>query len=152
MKCSLGISDFLEEISSLSHSIVFLHFFVLITEEGFLISLCYSLELCTRVVGFSQDNRFGSLCSTADPVYPSCMYQFAWTNPRLSILPCTIPLPLDNHRPVLCMWQVFLSDQFRCFSLSGQMPFFLLKKVDEEEAVVIQFWKVSSYRLSGIRN
>ena len=38
MKCSLGISNFLEEISSLSHSIVFLYFFVLVTEEGFLIS------------------------------------------------------------------------------------------------------------------
>ena len=33
MKCSLGISYFLEEISSLSHSVVFLYFFVLITEE-----------------------------------------------------------------------------------------------------------------------
>ena len=32
MKCSLGISNFLEEISSLSHSIVFLYFFELITE------------------------------------------------------------------------------------------------------------------------
>ena len=36
MKCSLGISDFLEEIPSLSHSVVFLYFFALITEEGFL--------------------------------------------------------------------------------------------------------------------
>ena len=34
MKCSLGISNFLEEISSLSYSIVFLCFFALITEEG----------------------------------------------------------------------------------------------------------------------
>ena len=80
------------------------------------------------------------------------MYQFASTNPRLPVLPCTIPLPLDKHRSVLCIWQVFLSVQFRCFSLSGQMPFFLLKKVSEEEAVVIQFWKVSSSWLSGIRN
>ena len=39
MKCSLGISNFLEEISSLSYSIVFLYFFALIAEEGFLISL-----------------------------------------------------------------------------------------------------------------
>ena len=31
MKCSLDISDFLEETSSLSHSIVFLYFFALIT-------------------------------------------------------------------------------------------------------------------------
>ena len=44
MKCSLGISNFLEEISSLSHSVVFLYFFALITEEDFLISSCYSLE------------------------------------------------------------------------------------------------------------
>ena len=35
---TLGISNFLEEISSLSHSIGFLYFFALITEEGFLIS------------------------------------------------------------------------------------------------------------------
>ena len=33
MKCSLGISNFLEEISSLSHSVVFLYFFALIAEE-----------------------------------------------------------------------------------------------------------------------
>ena len=39
LKCSLGISNFLEDISSLSHSIVFLYFFVLITEEGCLMSL-----------------------------------------------------------------------------------------------------------------
>ena len=36
MKCSLGISNFLEEVSSLSHSVVFLYFFALIAEEGFL--------------------------------------------------------------------------------------------------------------------
>ena len=37
------------EISSLSHSIVFLYFFALITEEGFLISPCYSLKLCIQM-------------------------------------------------------------------------------------------------------
>ena len=41
MKCSLGFSNFLEEISSLSQSVVFLYFFISITEEGFLISPCY---------------------------------------------------------------------------------------------------------------
>ena len=40
MKCSLGISNFLEEISSLSHSVVFLDLFALIAEEGFLTSTC----------------------------------------------------------------------------------------------------------------
>ena len=49
MKCSLGISNFLEEISSLSHSVVFLYFFALIAEQGFLVSPCYSLELCPVV-------------------------------------------------------------------------------------------------------
>ena len=44
MKCSLGISDFLEAISSLCHSLVFLYFFALIAEEGFLISPRYSLS------------------------------------------------------------------------------------------------------------
>ena len=34
MKCSLGISNVLEEISSLSHSVVFLYFFALIAEEN----------------------------------------------------------------------------------------------------------------------
>ena len=44
MKYSLGISNFLEEISSLSRSVVFLYFFALIAEEGFLIALGYSLR------------------------------------------------------------------------------------------------------------
>ena len=49
MKCSLGFSSFLEEISSLSHSIVFLYSLALVTEAGFLISLCYSLDLCIQM-------------------------------------------------------------------------------------------------------
>ena len=47
--CFLGISNSLKEISSLSHSFVFLYFFALITEEGFLISPGYSLELCIQM-------------------------------------------------------------------------------------------------------
>ena len=49
MKCLLGISNFLEEISSLSHSVLFLYFFALIAEEGFLVSPGYSLELCIQI-------------------------------------------------------------------------------------------------------
>ena len=37
------------EISSLSHSIVFLYFFALTAAEGVLISSCYSLELCIQM-------------------------------------------------------------------------------------------------------
>ena len=42
MKYSIGIYNFLEENSSLSHSVVFFYFFESITQEGFLISVCYS--------------------------------------------------------------------------------------------------------------
>ena len=38
-----------EEISSLPHAIVFLYFFASITEESFLISSCYSSELCIQM-------------------------------------------------------------------------------------------------------
>ena len=39
----------LEEISRLSRPIVFLYFFVLITEEGFIVSSSYSLEFCIQM-------------------------------------------------------------------------------------------------------
>ena len=60
------VSDFLEEISSLSHSIVFLYFFALVTKEGFLISPCYSLELCIQMtISFLFSFVFASLFFTA---------------------------------------------------------------------------------------
>ena len=60
MKCSLGITYFLEEISSLSHSVVFFYLFALPTEEGFLISLCYSLELYIQMgISFFFTFAFG---------------------------------------------------------------------------------------------
>ena len=49
MKCSLCSSYFLEEISSLSHSVVFLYFFALITKEDFHNSPCYSLQCCIQM-------------------------------------------------------------------------------------------------------
>ena len=65
MKCSLGISNFLE-ISNLSCSIVFLYFFALITEEGFLISPCCSLKLCIQMgISFFSPLPFASLLFTA---------------------------------------------------------------------------------------
>ena len=62
----LGISNFLDEISSLSTSVVFLYFFALIAEEGFLISSCYSLELCIQMlISFLFSFAFTSLLLTA---------------------------------------------------------------------------------------
>ena len=74
MKCSLGISSFLEEISSLSPSIDFLCFFALITESGFIISPCYSLELCIQMGislpppwHYSQSSKILNLLSVMAP-------------------------------------------------------------------------------------
>jgi len=39
MKCSLGVSDFLDETFSLSHSVVFPYFSALITEEALQIAV-----------------------------------------------------------------------------------------------------------------
>ena len=52
---SLQIAEKRREVKSkgekerYTHSIVFLYFFALIAEEGFLISPCYSLELCIQM-------------------------------------------------------------------------------------------------------
>ena len=68
MKCSLDISNFLEEISSLFRYIVFLYIFALITEEGFFISPCYS---------------FGTLHSDASIFpFPLCLSLFFFTQLR----------------------------------------------------------------------
>ena len=66
MKCSLGISNFLEEMSSLSISVVFLFFFALIAEEGFLISPCYLWNSAFRCLYLSfSPLPFASLFFTA---------------------------------------------------------------------------------------
>ena len=66
-KYSLGISNFLEEISSLLHSVVFLYFFALITKEGFLIPPCSSLELCIQI-GISFLFSFSLSLSSFSPI------------------------------------------------------------------------------------
>ena len=53
MKCSLGISNFLEEISSPSHSIAFFYFFALITEKAFLSPLAILWNSAFRLVYLS---------------------------------------------------------------------------------------------------
>ena len=79
MKCSLVISNFPEEISSLSHSVIFLYFFALITEEGFLISPCYSLEVCIQMgisflfsSAFSLSSCYIQFSSVAQPCLTLC--------------------------------------------------------------------------------
>ena len=54
MKCSLDISNFLEEMSSLSHFLAFFYYFALFIEEGLLIYSCSSLELYHHVIKLSM--------------------------------------------------------------------------------------------------
>ena len=79
MKCCLGVCDFLEEISCLSRSVVFLYFLALIAEEGFVISLAiiwnsafkwvylsfspflFASLLFTAICKASSDNHFAFL-------------------------------------------------------------------------------------------
>ena len=82
MKGSFGISDFLEEIPSLSHSVVFLYFFALITEEDCLISSCYSLELCIQMF-ISFLFSFAFLCWLATNISSSVKSLFISIAPLL---------------------------------------------------------------------
>ena len=81
MKYSLGISNFLEEISSLSHSIVLLYFFALTTEEGF---SCYSLELCIRCLYLSfspllfSSLLFTAICKASSESHFTFLHFFPW--------------------------------------------------------------------------
>ena len=79
MKCSLGISNFLEEISSLSHSVVFLYFFALITEEGFLMSPGYSLEFCIQMgISFLFTSlRFTAICKASSDNHFAFLHFFS---------------------------------------------------------------------------
>ena len=91
----LGISDFLEEISRLSHSAVFLYFFALITEEGFLISACYSLELCIQMgisFLFSFAFHFPSFHSYLEGLLrqPFCLLHFFSMGMVLILVSCTV--------------------------------------------------------------
>ena len=123
MKCSLGISDFLEEISSLSHSIVFLYFFALITEEGFLISSCYSLELCIQMlISFLFSFAFHFFLFTAICKASSDNYFALWHFFFLGII--LITAPVQCHEPPSIVLQTLcLSDLILSLPLYNQKGF-----------------------------
>jgi len=83
MKFPLGISNFLEEISSLYHSIVFLYFFALIAEEGFLISLLailWNSALRYVCISFSflplVSLLFSAICKSSSDSHFAFLYFF----------------------------------------------------------------------------
>ena len=62
MKCSLGISDFLERIANLSQTIVFFYFFALFLKKPFL-SLLWNLSLIFLLISYLSYLFFGILHS-----------------------------------------------------------------------------------------
>ena len=83
-----------EETSSLSNSIVFLYFFALITEEGFFISPCYSLELCIQMAIsflFSFAFHFSSFLSCLQVLFNHFAFlHFFFLGMVLIIASCTM--------------------------------------------------------------
>ena len=96
-----------EEISRLSQSVVFLYFFALITEEGFLFSPCCSLELCIQI-GTSFFFSFAFLLlffsqlfirSVQTTILPFCI-SFSWGWSRFLFL-------VQCHEPLSIVLQAF---------------------------------------------
>ena len=109
MKYSLSISNFLEAISSIFHSVIFLYFFALITEKVSLISPSYSLELCIQMsisFLFSFAFHFFSQWFVRPPqktILPFCIslsWGWLWSLP-----------PVQYHKPLFIALQALcLSD------------------------------------------
>ena len=96
MKCSLAITNFLEEIYSLSHSVVFPCFFELIAQEVFLISPCYPFKLCLQMLIFCfYPLLFSSLLFAA--IYKASLdshfdfFAFLFLGDGLDSCSCTMP-------------------------------------------------------------
>ena len=118
MKCSFGISNFLGEISRLSHSTFSLYFFALIIEKGFLISPCYSLELCIQM-GVSllfhfalASCLFSAICKASSDNHFAVL-NFFFLGMVLITASCTMPRTLSILLQALCP-----SDIIPCIYLS----------------------------------
>ena len=95
MKYFFGISNFLEEIASLSHSIALLCFFALMAEDSFLVSPCYFLELCIQMgtsFFFSFAFHFSSFLSYLYGLLrqPFCLFTFPFLQMVLITASCTM--------------------------------------------------------------
>ena len=105
MKYSLGISNFFEQISRLSHSIFFLYFFALISYNGFLISPCYSWNsvLDGYIFPFSPllfaSLLFSAICKTSSDSNDIGIIQ-----PHITWPWCHSSVTLIQQKPGLSWW------------------------------------------------
>ena len=144
MICFLGSSKFLEDISSLSYSIFSLYFFALITEEGFLISPCSSLELCIQMgISFLFSiafpfSYFTAICkASSDNHLPFCIsFSRGWT--------WSLP-PVQCHEPLSIVLQAL------CLSHLIPWIYFSLSLYDHKRFYLGHTWMVYSL-LSSIKS
>ena len=108
MKYSLGIFNFLEDISSLSNSVVFLYFFALITEEGFLslLAILWNSAFKWVFLSFSPllftSCLFTAICkASSDNQFAFCIY-FSW-GWSWSLPPVLCPKPPFIDLQKLCL-------------------------------------------------
>ena len=141
MICSLDISNFLKEISSLSYSVVFLYFSALIAEKGFLISCCYSLELCIQMLIsflFSYDFHFSSFHSKFGKLSSGHRIgkgQFSFQSQR-KVMPKNAQTTAQLHSShMLVKWSLkFFKPGFsNTWTINFQMVKLVLEKAEEAE-------------------
>ena len=112
MKCSLGISNFLEEISSLSHSVV-LYFFALVDEEGFLISPYYFWKSAFKWVYLSfsplvfTSLLFTAICKASPDSHFAFLHFFSVGMMVGGV--CYISVLLSKISSLACSLSLFLS-------------------------------------------
>ena len=110
-----GILNFLEEISSLSHSTVFLYFFALITGKGFLMSTCCSLELCIQMGTFFLSSfaflLFTAICKASSDSHFTFLHFFylgmglipvSCTRSRISVCSSSGTLSIKSSLKSIC--------------------------------------------------
>ena len=96
MKCSLGISNFLEEISSLSHSVVFLYFFALIAALISFLSNSLSALRSPPVLCCDTDNGAGLLRWKNLPASAGDVRDASWIPWRRTWWPTPLFLPGES--------------------------------------------------------
>ena len=120
MKCSLDISNFLEEISSVSRSIVFLFFFALFIEESLIVlwnsafswgylslprrrplPLAFHFSSSSAICKASSDNHFAALHLFFFDMFDHCFYTVLQTSVHSSSGTLSDLIPWIQSSPAL---------------------------------------------------
>ena len=140
MKCSLGISNFLEENSSLSHSIVLLYCFALITGESSLISpILWNSAFKWVYLSFPPlpfTSLFSAICKVPQTTILTFCISFSWG------WSWSLP-PEKHHEPLSIVLQaVCLTDLIPWICLS--LPLYNCKGFNLSHTLIVQWFSLRS--------